>query len=93
MPRKAIFRRNVSLNIRPTFVFLHGVEKQSWHLVFNEQFLADREEYHRGVAEHFVESKVISKVLKNPGKRIQISKFDGSTIEEKVSRWFRYTAA
>jgi hypothetical protein len=24
-----------SQNIRPTFVFHNGVEKQSWHLVFN----------------------------------------------------------
>ncbi len=70
-----------SQNIRPTFVFHNGVAKQSWHLVFNEQFLAD----HMSVEElkHFVESKVISKVLKNPGKRIQISKLGDITIEEK----------
>jgi hypothetical protein len=29
--------------IRPTFSFHHGVEKQSWHVIFNEQFLADQE--------------------------------------------------
>jgi hypothetical protein len=70
-----------SQNIRPTFVFHHGVEKQSWHLVFNEQFLAD----HRSVEElqHFVEHKVIPKVLKNPGKRVQISKLGDITVEEK----------
>lgn len=70
-----------SQNIRPTFVFHHGVEKHSWHVVFNEQFLAD----HMAIEEldHFVESKVISKVLKNPGKRIQISKFGDITVEEK----------
>ena len=70
-----------SQNIRPTFVFHHGVEKHSWHVVFNEQFLAD----HMGIEEleHFVVSKVISKVLKNPGKRIQISKFGDITVEEK----------
>jgi hypothetical protein len=70
-----------SQNIRPTFVFHHGVEKQSWHVVFNEQFLTD----HMAIEElqHFVASKVISKVLKNPGKRIQISKFGDITVEEK----------
>lgn len=68
-------------NIRPTFVFHDSVKKQSWHLVFNEQFLAD----HRSIEElqHFVESKVLSKVLKNPGKRIQISKLGDITVEEK----------
>jgi hypothetical protein len=67
--------------IRPMFVFHHGVEKQAWHLVFNEQFLAN----HMAIEQlaHFVESKVISKVLKNPGKRIQISKFGDITVEEK----------
>jgi hypothetical protein len=70
-----------SQKIRPTFVFHHGVEKQSWHVVFNEQFLAD----HMSIEElqHFVENKVIAKVLKNPGKRIQISKFGDITVEEK----------
>jgi hypothetical protein len=33
--------------------------------------------------QHFVEHKVISKVLKNPGKRIQISKLGDITVEEK----------
>jgi hypothetical protein len=70
-----------SQNIRPTFVFHSGVEKQSWHLVVNEQFLAD----HLSIEElqRFVEHKVISKVLKNPGKRIQISKLGDITVEEK----------
>lgn len=70
-----------SQNIRPTFVFHHGVEKHSWHVVFNEQFLADHMVIEE--LEHFVVSKVISKVLKNPGKRIQISKFGDITVEEK----------
>lgn len=70
-----------SQNIRPTFVCHNGAEKQSWHLVFNEQFLAG----HMSIEElqHFVENKVISKVLKNPGKRIQISKLGDITVEEK----------
>jgi hypothetical protein len=70
-----------SQKIRPTFVVHHGVEKQSWHVVFNEQFLAD----HGSIEElaHFVENKVIAKALKNPGKRIQISKFGDITVEEK----------
>ncbi|NGZ11537.1 MAG: hypothetical protein CV088_19560 [Nitrospira sp. LK70] len=67
--------------IRPTFGFHHGVEKQSWHLVFNEQFLADRTS--GAELQHFVEHKVIPKVLKNPGKRIQISKLGDITVEEK----------
>lgn len=70
-----------SQKVRPTFVVHHGVEKQSWHVVFNEQFIAD----YGSIEElaQFVESKVISKVLKNPGKRIQISKFGDITVEEK----------
>jgi hypothetical protein len=50
-------------------------------VVFNEQFLANNMAIKE--LEHFVESKVISKVLKNPGKRIQISKFGDITVEEK----------
>lgn len=69
-------------NIRPTFSFRHGVEKQSWHVVFNEQFLADHTSSKE--LQHFVEHKVIQKVLKNPGKRIQISKWGDITVEEKV---------
>lgn len=68
-------------NIRPTFVFHHSGEKQSWHVVFNEQFLADPMSIDE--LQHFVEHKVISKVLKNPGKRIQISKLGDITVEEK----------
>ncbi|OQW34783.1 MAG: hypothetical protein A4E19_17865 [Nitrospira sp. SG-bin1] len=70
-----------SQNIRPTFVCHNGVEKQSWHLVFNEQFLAG----HPSIEElrHFVDTKVIPKVVKNPGKRIQISKLGDITVEEK----------
>ncbi len=68
-------------NIRPTFGFHHSVEKQSWHLIFNEQFLADHTSSKE--LQHFVENKVIPKVLKNPGKRIQISKLGDITVEEK----------
>lgn len=71
-----------SHTIRPMFSFRHGVEKQSWHVVFNEQFLADHTS--REELQHFVEHKVIPKVLKNPGKRIQISKWGDITVEEKV---------
>lgn len=70
-----------SQNIRPTFAFHHGVVKQSWHLIFNEQFLADHTPGEE--LQHFVENKVIPKVLKNPGKRIQVSKFGDITVEEK----------
>ncbi len=70
-----------SQNIRPTFSFHHGVEKQSWHVIFNEQFLADHTS--REELQQFVETKVIPKVLKNPGKRIQISKLGDITVEEK----------
>lgn len=68
--------------IRPTFGFRHSVEKHSWHVVFNEQFLADHPS--REELKHFVEHKVIPKILKNPGKRIQISKWGDITVEEKV---------
>jgi hypothetical protein len=70
-----------SQNIRPTFIFNNGVSKLSWHLVINEEFLADRisiEELRR-----FVDDKVIKKVHENPGKRIQISKYRDITVEEK----------
>ena len=70
-----------SQTIRPTFGFHHRVEKQSWHLVFNEQFLADRRSSEE--LQHFVETRVIPKVLKNPGKRIQVSKLGDITVEEK----------
>ncbi len=68
--------------IRPTFGFRHGVEKHSWQVVFNEQFLADHTS--SGELQHFVEHKVIPKVLKHPGKRIQISKWGDVTVEEKA---------
>ncbi len=67
--------------IRPMFIFNNGVGKVSWHLVMNEEFLADCisiDELRR-----FVEEKVIKKVLQNPGKRIQISKYRDITVEEK----------
>lgn len=71
-----------SQNTRPTFGFRHGVEKQSWQVVFNEQFLADHTSSDE--LQHFVAHKVIPKVLKNPGKRIQISKWGDITVEEKI---------
>jgi hypothetical protein len=70
-----------SQTVRPTFGFRHGVEKQSWHVVFHEQLLTaptSGEELQR-----FVEHKVMPMVLKNPGKRIQISKYRDITVEEK----------
>jgi hypothetical protein len=70
-----------SQTIRPTFGFRHGVEKHSWHVVFHEQVLTA----HTAGEElpHFVEHKVMPKVLQNPGKRIQISKYRDITVEEK----------
>ncbi len=67
--------------IRPTFIFNNGVGKVSWHLVMNEEFLAE----HISIEElrRFVEDKVIKKVLQNPGKRIQVSKYRDITVEEK----------
>ncbi len=50
-------------------------------MVFHEQLLTDHtsgEELQR-----FVEHKVMPMVLKNPGKRIQISKYRDITVEEK----------
>jgi len=70
-----------SQTIRPTFSVHHGVEKHSWHVVFNEQFLADHPSPE--ALQHFVEHKVIPKILKNPGERIQISKWGDITVEEK----------
>lgn len=67
--------------IRPTFVFHHGVEKHSWHLIFNEQFLTDHTSSEE--LKHFVENKVIPKIRQNPGKRIQISKLGDITVEER----------
>lgn len=71
-----------SQTIRPTFSFRHGVEKHSWQVVFNEQFLVDHTS--SGELQHFVEHKVIPKVLKHPGKRIQISKWSDVTVEERI---------
>jgi hypothetical protein len=70
-----------SQNVRPTFIFHDSIEKQSWHVIFNEEFLAG----HPSIEELqlFVEHKVIAKVLKNPGKRIQISRFGDITVEDK----------
>lgn len=70
-----------SQTVRPTFGFRHGVEKQSWHVVFHEHLLADHTA--GGELQHFVEHKVIPKILKNPNKRIQISKYRDITVEEK----------
>ncbi|MDF0674343.1 MAG: hypothetical protein P0120_08380 [Nitrospira sp.] len=70
-----------SQTIRPTFGFHHGVEKVSWLLVVNEEFLAGHMSLEK--LRRFVEDKVIPKVLKNPGKRIQVSKLGDVTVEEK----------
>jgi len=67
--------------IRPTFTFKDGVRKLSWLLVMNQEFLADRMSIEE--LRHFVENKVIPKILKNPGKRIQVSKYRDITVEEK----------
>ena len=66
---------------RPTFVFNNGVAKQSWNLIFNEAFLADRHSVEE--LKHFVNRKVIPKIQQNPGKRIQVSKIGDITVEEK----------
>lgn len=68
-----------SQNIRPTFIFNDG--KLSWHLVFNEEFVADLHSIDE--LRQFVELKVIRKILNNPGKRIQVSKLGDVTVEEK----------
>lgn len=66
---------------RPTFTFRTGVEKLSWLLVMNEEFLADHvapDELRR-----LIDQKVLPKIHQNPGKRIQISKYRDVTVEEK----------
>jgi hypothetical protein len=70
-----------SQQLRPTFAFHHGIEKHSWHLVFNEQLLADHTS-HEGL-QHFIEHQVIPKVLAHPGKRIQVSRYRDITVEER----------
>jgi hypothetical protein len=70
-----------SQHLRPTFAFHHGIEKQSWHLVFNEQLLADHTAHE--VLQHFIEHKVIPKALSHPGKRIQVSRYRDITVEER----------
>jgi len=71
-----------SQNIRPTFSLRHPVEKKLYYAVFNEQFLVGQTSGQE--LQHFVEHKVIPKILMNPGKRIQISKWGDITVEEKV---------
>lgn len=68
-------------DIRPTYTFNDGASKLSWHLIVNEEFLADL----RSIEDlrQFVQMKVIPKVLKNPGKRIQVSALGDITVEEK----------
>jgi hypothetical protein len=68
-----------SQNIRPTFTFNDG--KLSWHLVFNEELLADLHSIDE--LRQFEELKVIPKIRDNPGKRIQVSKLGDITVEEK----------
>jgi hypothetical protein len=69
-------------DIRPMFVFNNGKGRQSWQLIFNQKFLADRIPLEK--LQRFVEDKVIPKVLGNPGKRIQISQYGDITVEEKL---------
>jgi hypothetical protein len=70
-----------SQHLRPTFAFHHGVEKHSWHLVFNAELLADRMSHEE--VQHFIAHKVIPKVLTHPGKRIQVSRYRDITVEER----------
>lgn len=67
--------------IRPTFTFHNGTPKLSWLLVINAEFLADCKSIEE--LRQFVEEKVLKKILQNPGKRIQISKYSDVTVEEK----------
>ncbi|HRI38825.1 MAG TPA: hypothetical protein PLO50_09730 [Nitrospira sp.] len=70
-----------SQSIRPTFTFHNGVPKLSGLLVINAEFLAES----KSIEElgQFVNEKVIKKILQNPGKRIQISKYRDITVEER----------
>jgi len=75
--------RDVTFNqkIRPTFTFYQSDGKVSWLLVMHEEFFADRmslEELRR-----FMDAKVIKKILQNPGKRIQVSKYRDISVEER----------
>jgi|GEM_PF-2064124 len=70
-----------SEKIRPTFTFKNGVRKLSWLLVMNQEFLVDCTSLEE--LRNFIENKVIPKVFKNPGKRIQVSKYRDITVEEK----------
>jgi hypothetical protein len=68
--------------IRPTFTFHTDDHKLSWLLVVHEEFFADQmscEELRR-----FIDAKAIKKILQNPGKRIQVSKYWDITVEERI---------
>ena len=68
--------------IRPTFTFHHGDHKLSWLLVMHEEFFADQ--MSREELWQFIDAKVIKKILQNPGKRIQVSKYWDVTVEERI---------
>lgn len=68
--------------IRPTFTFHHGDHKLSWLLVMHEEFFADQ--MSREELWQFIDAKVIKKILQNPGKRIQVSKYWDITVEERI---------
>lgn len=70
-----------SQTTRPTFTFHNGTPKLSSLLVMNAEFLADCKSLEE--LRHFVEEKVLKKILQNPGKRIQVSKYRDITVEEK----------
>ncbi len=67
--------------IRPTFTFHHGDHKLSWLLVMHEEFLADPMSLEE--LWQFIDGKAIKKILQNPGKRIQVSKYWDITVEER----------
>ncbi len=66
---------------RPMFVFKNDKHGQSWQLVFNQDFLQDRCFVEK--LQPYVQDKVIPVLLRNPGKRVQISKYGDITVEEK----------
>ena len=68
--------------IRPTFTYHHGDHKLSWLLVMHEEFFADQ--MSREELWQFIDAKVIKKILQNPGKRIQVSKYWDITVEERI---------
>jgi hypothetical protein len=76
--------RNVTFDqkIRPTFTYHHGDHKLSWLLVIHEEFFADQMSLEE--LWQFIDAKVIKRILQNPGKRIQVSKYWDVTVEERI---------